>query len=126
DDFQITLSSPMEQSVVQGGRVTFNFNITPDAVFGGDVTIVCPTNIPSLSTCAPNPANVTVIPGTSAQFSITFVTTYNGVLGGSPGNGSIPGFMPRDNGGGLAGPGSIWWIPIFGVVFTVVAIALWW
>jgi sugar lactone lactonase YvrE len=94
DDYQIVLNgSPMEQSVVQGGTLKFNFNITPDAVFGGDVTIVCPSNLPSLSTCTPSASTVTVTPGTPAQFSIAFKTTYNGVLGGFSTNGSVPAVM---------------------------------
>jgi len=84
DDYQLALNgSPQEQSVIQGGVVTFNFNIVPDSVFGGDVTIVCPSNIPSLSTCTQNPATVTVTPGTTATFSITIATTYNGIMGSS-------------------------------------------
>jgi sugar lactone lactonase YvrE len=100
DDYQITLNgSPIEQSVVQGGTVKFNFNVAPDTVFGGDVTIVCPANIPSLSTCTPSSSTVTVTPGTPAQFSMTFVTTYNGVLGGSASNGLVPGArIPHDRG----------------------------
>lgn len=102
DDFQLTLNgNPMEQSVVQGGTVKFNFNITPDAVFGGDVTIVCPSNIPALSTCTPSALTVTVTPGTKATFSVTFATTYNGILGEFPSNGLVPGIsVPR----GLDGP----------------------
>jgi sugar lactone lactonase YvrE len=96
DDYELTLNgSPMEQSVVQGGTIKFNFNITPDAVFGGDVTIVCPTNLPALSTCTPSASAVTVTPGTAASFSVTFATTYNGITGGYPGNGWVPGELPR-------------------------------
>lgn len=91
DDFQLTLNgSQQEQSVIQGGTLTYNFNVVPDAVFGGDVTIVCPANLPSLTTCTPSASTVSVTPGTPASFSIKFETTYNGVTGGFPGNGSVP------------------------------------
>jgi sugar lactone lactonase YvrE len=96
DDYELELNaSPMEQSVVQGGTLNFNFTITPDAVFGGVVTIVCPSNIPFLSTCTPSASTVTVTPGTPAQFTVTFRTTYNGILGSSPSNGSVPAFLIR-------------------------------
>ena len=91
DDYQVMLNgSPQEQSVIQGGTVTYNFNIVPDAVFGGAVTIVCPPNLPALSTCTPSASTVTVTPGTPASFSVTFQTTYNGVTGSVPTNGSLP------------------------------------
>lgn len=90
DDFQLKLSSQEEQSVIQGGTVTYNFSIVPDTVFGGDVTIACPSNLPSLTTCTPSSNTVTITPGTPASFSIKFATTYNGVTGGFPGNGSVP------------------------------------
>ncbi len=91
DDFQIALNgSQEEQAVVQGGTLTYNFNIEPDAVFGGVVTITCPSNLPSYTTCTPSAGTVTVTPGTAAPFSVTFKTTYNGVTGGYPGSGSVP------------------------------------
>ncbi len=104
DDYQLVLNgSPTEQSVIQGGTITYNFNVVPDAVFGGDVSIVCPSRLPSLTTCTPNEGTVTVTPGTPASFSITFQTTYNGVTGGFPSNGSLPAAtMNRDRNGPAA------------------------
>jgi sugar lactone lactonase YvrE len=104
DDYQIALNgSSMEQSVFQGGTVTFNFNVMPDSVFGGTVTIVCPVSsqLPALTTCTPNPSSVTVTPGTAAPFSVTFATTYNGVLGGTASS-ALPAAVP----GGRASPPS--------------------
>ncbi len=104
DDYQIALNgSSMEQSVFQGGTVTFNFNVTPDSVFGGAVTIVCPASsqMPALTTCTPNPSTVTVTPGTAAPFSVTFATTFNGVLGGTTSS-ALPAAIP----GGRASPPS--------------------
>jgi sugar lactone lactonase YvrE len=103
DDFQLSLngSQQQEQAVIQGGTLTYNFNIVPDAVFGGVVTITCPSNLPPLTTCTPSASTVTVTPDTPASFSITFKTTYNGVTGGFPGNGAVPLFLtPR----GRTGP----------------------
>jgi sugar lactone lactonase YvrE len=92
DNFEVTLNgSPMEQSVIQGGKVTFNFNVTPDSVFGGTVTLMCPANLPTLTVCTPNPTTLTVTPGKTATFSVTFETTYDGVTGGYPTNGLLLG-----------------------------------
>ena len=93
DDYQITLNgSPQEQSTFQGGTVTFNFNVTPVGVFSGVVTIVCPVSsqLPALTTCTPNPSSVTVTSGTPAPFSVTFATTFNGVIGGTATSAFLP------------------------------------
>lgn len=111
DDFQIALDGQQEQSVVQGGTLTYNFNVVPDAVFGGSVAIACPPNLPPLTTCTPSASTVSVTPGTPAPFSITFKTTYNGVTGGFPGNGLlVPLRFPR--GGPPAIPPIILWGPL--------------
>ena len=120
DDFQVKLNgSQEEQSVIQGGTITYNFNIVPDAVFGGDVTIACPSNLPSLTTCTPSANTVTVTPGTPASFSIKFATTYNGVTGGFPGNGSLPILTFP---GGRTGPP--WPMAPLGVSVLFVALAI--
>jgi sugar lactone lactonase YvrE len=99
DDFQITLNgSPMEQSVIQGGKVAFNFNVTPDSVFGGTVSLQCPTNLPTLTVCTVTPTTVTVTPGKPVSFSVMFETTYDGVTGGYPTSGLLlPGFPRGDD-----------------------------
>jgi len=108
DDFELALNgSPMEQSVIQGGKVTFNFNVTPDSVFGGTVTLLCPRNLPTLTVCTPSPATVTVTPGTPVTFSVTFETTYDGVTGGYPTNGLLLG-PPGGRGRNL--PASLLWV----------------
>ena len=119
DDYQIALNGgSMEQSVFQGGTVTFNFNVTPDSVFGGTVTIVCPASsqLPALTTCTPNPSSVTVTPGTAAPFSVTFATTFNGVLGGTTSS-ALPAAIP----GGRASPPSNR-VPVVGIFLGVCAI----
>ena len=125
DDYEIVLNgSPMEQSVVQGGTLKFNFNIAPDSVFGGDVTIVCPSDLPSLSACTPSASTVTVTPGSPAPFSITFQTTYNGVLGGFPTNGLVPAVMIHRDRKTPGSPVTISWIlaAVF-ASFAVIAFA---
>lgn len=112
DDFQLALDGgQQEQSVIQGGTLTYKFNVAPDAVFGGAVAIACPANLPPLTTCTPSASTVSVTPGTPASFSITFETTYNGVTGGFPGNGLLlPLRFPR--GGPPAIPPIVVWGPL--------------
>lgn len=124
DDYQITLNGTnQEQSIFQGGAITYKFNVTPDAVFGGVVTIVCPvtTQLPTLTTCTANPATVTVTPGTPAPFSITFATTYNGVTASTTTSGSatlvIP-FGPNNP----SGPASPIWILAFALLASLVVL----
>lgn len=125
DDYQLVLNgSPQEQSVIQGGVITYNFNVVPDAVFGGEVSIVCPTDLPPLTTCTPSQSAVTVTPGTAAPFSIKFETTYNGVTGGFPTNGFLPGIRVNPNG---KGPGVVFpaltWIGVLFLCFGALALA---
>jgi sugar lactone lactonase YvrE len=127
DDYQLILNgSPQQQSVIQGGTITYNFNIVPDPVFGGDVSIVCPAKLPPLTTCTPDQGTVTVTPGTQASFSITFQTTYNGVTGGFPTNGFLPGaLIDRDHRGHVALSS---WLGCVGIVFFclgLLALARW-
>ncbi|HKN60420.1 MAG TPA: choice-of-anchor D domain-containing protein [Candidatus Acidoferrales bacterium] len=105
DDYEIALNgSSMEQSVFQGGMVTFNFNVMPDSVFAGTVTIICPASsqMPALTTCTANPSTVTVTPGTPAPFSVTFATTFDGILAGTTTSGALLATIP----GGRASPPS--------------------
>jgi len=115
DDFQVTLNgSQEEEAVIQGGTLTYNFSLVPDAVFGGVVTIACPSNLPSFSTCTPSTSTITVTPGTPSSFSITFRTTYDGITGGFPGNGFVPILrLPR----GRTGPPA----PVAGSVVLLLA-----
>ncbi len=52
-----------------------NLQVVPDNVFSGVVTLVCPTNLPTNTTCTFSSATVNVTPGTPAPFSVTFQTT---------------------------------------------------
>ncbi|MGH9734654.1 MAG: choice-of-anchor D domain-containing protein [Candidatus Acidiferrales bacterium] len=119
DDFQLTLDGQQEQAVIQGGTLTYKFNVVPDAVFGGTVAIACPADVPPLTTCTPSASTVSVTPGTPAPFSVTFQTTYNGVTGGFPGNGLLlPLRFPR------GGPPTIPPIALGGSLAFLAAFAL--
>jgi sugar lactone lactonase YvrE len=121
DDYQLALNgSQQEEAVIQGGTLTYNFSVVPDAVFGGVVTILCPSNLPTFSTCTPSAGTVTVTPGTPVSFSVTFKTTYDGVTGGFPGNGSVPVLMlPRGRTGPPPPP-----IALGGLALLLAAVAI--
>ena len=80
DDYQIQLANGQlsQISVQVGAATTFNLQVVPDSVFSGPVNIICPTNLPSNTTCVANPATVNVSAGQAAPFTLTFQTT--GVL----------------------------------------------
>lgn len=77
DDFEIQLANGQLSSVsVQAGSVAaFNLQVVPDNVFSGTVTPVCPTNLPTNTTCTFSSPTVNVTAGTPAPFSVTFQTT---------------------------------------------------
>lgn len=128
DDYQVILNGTnQEQSVFQGGTVTFKFNITPDTAFGGVVTIVCPesSQMPDLTTCSANPTTVTVTPGTPAPFAVTFATTYNGILGTIPTSSSLPAPFPRDGGTLSAPTSSRPWLLAAVLLFVFLSLAWW-
>lgn len=127
DDYQIALNGSLqEESVIQGGTLKYNFNIVPDAVFGGAVTIVCPSNLPSLTTCTPSASSVTVTPGTAAPFSLTFQTTYNGVTGGLPGNGWTPVFIAPGDHNGPSSPAAVFWLGAILLIALGLTFARYW
>jgi sugar lactone lactonase YvrE len=77
DDFQIQLAGTQLSSIsVQAGAAaTFNLQIMPDSVFSGTVTLVCPTNLPTNTTCSFSSPTVNVTAGSPAPFGVTFQTT---------------------------------------------------
>ena len=77
DDYQLQLANGQLSSIsVQAGTAgTFNLQVVPDNVFSGTVTLVCPNNLPTNTTCTFSPSTVNVSPGTPAPFSVTFQTT---------------------------------------------------
>ncbi len=77
DDYELQLATGQLMSVsVQGGAaITMNLQVVPDNVFSGTVTLVCPTNLPTNTTCTFSTPSVNVTPGTAAPFQVTFQTT---------------------------------------------------
>jgi sugar lactone lactonase YvrE len=77
DDYQMALASNqlMSISVQAGDAATFHLEIVPDNVFSGTVTLVCPGNLPTNTTCTFSPTTVSVTAGMAAPFSVTFQTT---------------------------------------------------
>lgn len=77
DDYQLQLANGQltSVSVQAGAAATFNLQVVPDSVFSGTVTLVCPGNLPTNTTCAFSSPTVNVTPGTPAAFSVTFQTT---------------------------------------------------
>lgn len=77
DDYQLQLANGqlMSISVQAGNAATFNLEVVPDNVFSGTVTLVCPGNLPTNTTCAFSSPTVNVTAGTPAAFSVTFQTT---------------------------------------------------
>ena len=93
DDYELQLGTGqlMSVSVLAGNSVTMNLQVVPDNVFSGVVTLVCPNNLPTNTTCTFSAPTVNVSPGTPATFQVTFQTT--GLV--NPVNTMIPRF-PSD------------------------------
>lgn len=94
DTFNLTAanSNATMQTVVPGDSGNYTLSVTPDSVFGGTVTLSCPTQLPDATmTCSINPAQLTITPGQASQFSVT-ITTQSGK---AP---AATGFRPRPRG----------------------------
>jgi hypothetical protein len=74
-------NGPTTLSVNAGTAATYMLEITPDSVFSGTVTFVCPSNLPAETTCtinsgsATNITSINLVPNTPVQFSAVFQTT---------------------------------------------------
>jgi sugar lactone lactonase YvrE len=78
DDYQIAFQANQSSTitVVNGSAAKYQMHINPDNVFGGNVTFICPSNMPAQTTCTTTPANpVPVTPGAPAMFTAVFQTT---------------------------------------------------
>lgn len=91
-EIQLAANQLMSISVQTGAAATFNLQVVPDNIFSGTVTLVCPDNLPTNTTCTFSSSIVNVSPGVAAPFQVTFQTT--GVV--NPIQGIAPG--GRDNG----------------------------
>lgn len=78
DDYSISTQLPTEISVIPGNTATFNATLTPDNVFGMNgeqVTFICPTNLPTNTSCAVTPCPATITPGTPVSVQMVLVTS---------------------------------------------------
>ncbi len=114
DDYEMALAPGqlMSVSVQGGGAISMNLEVVPDNVFSGVVTLVCPTNLPTNTTCTFSSPTVNVTAGTPAPFTVTFQTT--GQI--NPINTMIPRFP--------AGSGRPPYAQLWGIAGAIVAILL--
>jgi hypothetical protein len=96
DDYQLQIApgQPGQISIIPGATATFKGQVVSDGVFGlqgEQVEFVCPSNLPTLTTCAFSPCPVAITPGTPVAFSIIFVTSSNLVTALPPVAGPCPG-----------------------------------
>jgi Abnormal spindle-like microcephaly-assoc'd, ASPM-SPD-2-Hydin len=79
DTFYVSAQTGALTSITirQGTTATFNLVAAPDQTFTGTVTLQCPANLPTSTTCALTPATVTwpSAPGASQNFTAAFTTT---------------------------------------------------
>jgi DNA-binding beta-propeller fold protein YncE len=64
-------------TIRQGTTATFNLVTAPDQTFTGTVTLQCPANLPTSTTCVVNPTTATwpTAPGAPQNFTAAFTTT---------------------------------------------------
>ncbi|HEV2490937.1 MAG TPA: choice-of-anchor D domain-containing protein [Candidatus Acidoferrales bacterium] len=94
DDFQLTAANlnAKTQTVVPGDPGNYSLSVTPDSVFGGMVTLTCPTVVhvgASLVllqdvslTCLTNPSQIAITPGQATPFAVK-ITTLSGKAPGA-------------------------------------------
>ena len=79
DDFEISAQtgSLTTMTIRQGTTATFKLAAAPDQTFTGTVTLICPANLPTSTTCTLSPTTVTwpSAPGASQNFTAAFTTT---------------------------------------------------
>jgi hypothetical protein len=80
DDFslQIVDGQSPEVTVSQGNTATFMAQLNADSVFGQNgemVTMSCPRNLPSFTTCSYTPCPITPVIGGSVPFSVLIATS---------------------------------------------------
>lgn len=90
DDYSIATQLPTELSVKPGSTATFNANLTPDNVLGMNgeqILFVCPTSLPTNTSCAATPCPATITPGTPVSVKVTLVTSSATVVAPIPSTG---------------------------------------
>lgn len=120
DTFALTAANQNAtmQTVVPGDSGNYSLSVTPDNVFGGTVTLSCPTRLPDPTlTCSINPSQLTITPGQASQFSVTITT----LSGKTPAATAFRVLPPR----GLRNSGKELLLGFLGFSLAVMAIMLW-
>lgn len=77
-DYSIAPELPTEVSVIPGGTAKFTATLSPDNVFGMNgeqVNFVCPSNLPTNTSCAVTPCPAMITPGTPVTVTVAIVTS---------------------------------------------------
>jgi sugar lactone lactonase YvrE len=79
DDYQLQLqtNAPQTIDVAPGQAAVYMFQVVPDGTYGGNISVVCPGNVPQATTCVSKPTTITITSGstTPVPFTLTFQTT---------------------------------------------------
>lgn len=80
DDFELTVPNITDttQNVAAGNNATYTITVTPDSIFKGTVTLLCPAELSAKTTtiiCTINPASLNISPGAPQQFTVTLATS---------------------------------------------------
>jgi streptogramin lyase len=117
DDFELTVPNITDttQNVAAGNNATYTISVTPDNVFRGTVTLLCPAQLSAKTTtitCTINPASLNISPGAPQQFTVTLATS-------GPNATRILPFAWR------GGPGSRILLILFGCLALLLAVCGW-
>lgn len=90
DNYSIATQLPTEISVKPGSTATFIATLTPDNVLGMNgeqVMFVCPTNLPTNTSCTATPCPATITPGMPVSVKVALVTSSATVVAPIPSTG---------------------------------------
>ncbi len=117
DDFELTVPNVTDttQNVAAGNSATYTISVTPDNVFKGTVTLLCPAELSTKTTtitCTISPASLNISPGAPQQFTVTLATS------GPNATRILPLLWP-------SGPGSRILLMLFGCLALLLAACGW-
>ncbi|MGH9687727.1 MAG: choice-of-anchor D domain-containing protein [Candidatus Acidiferrales bacterium] len=78
DNYSIATQLPTEISVKPGSTATFTATLTPDNVLGMNgeqISFVCPSNLPTNTSCAATPCPATITPGMPVSVKVALITS---------------------------------------------------
>ncbi|MGH9738839.1 MAG: choice-of-anchor D domain-containing protein [Candidatus Acidiferrales bacterium] len=90
DNYSIATQLPTEISVTPGSTATFTATLTPDNVLGMNgeqIMFVCPTNLPTNTSCTATPCPATITPGMPVSVKVALVTSSATVVAPIPSTG---------------------------------------